>query len=587
MQTDVLIIGGGPTGLLAAALASQQNMAVCLVEQSDDPIQCNSHAHYLNAYSIEILVSAGIPHAQLVALSVDAKRAKNMVVCHRLCQTIAQINLSDEPDYQQRFAQAGRYGAHLNIPATQLHACLLELVKRLPVKILTSHRPVDLNVIQRTVMVRHCHLQSTIEIKPNYVLACDGANSATAELAGIPLRDQRRFMSFLTVECEGSIREIVEHEAMIYWIYHESMVACMVAFDLDHRQILQIPLAAHQSHEQFDEKYLRKAFSAVCGVGDQGLNYTFNIYNRWQLKTGIRTSAHKQHWLFLLGDACHQILPAGGLGLNTGFADAYNLIWKLKENQNHSSNRHWCIDTYEQERLPNATMAMNQSIENYQSFLKMSASITIGTSVRGLLTLDTMNDAWIRQQVIWLCRQYNESVNTEPQSLMQCLEEVKAHYDGTAMHHQVYYQSALILNASNRRYYQLAHIEHHPRAGMRLLNMVCVIHNEEIFIHDLLNYHQWTLLHLDDQIHAGQIVSALSPFQVKSIPVEKFHNVYDGTELTIHGLVIRPDGFVYTVIGANHNTWQSCVQSIEHLMATANENRWVEVNDDTNNHKRD
>ena len=572
MHTDVLIIGGGPTGLLAAALASQQNMAVCLVEQQDDPIRCNSHAHYLNAYSIEILVSIGIPYAQLVALSVDTERAKNMVVCHRLCQTIGQINLSDEPSYQQRFNQAGRYGAHLNVLATQLHTCLLELVKRLPIKILTSYRPIALDIAKRTVMIRHCQQQSTIEIKPNTILACDGASSTTAELADIPLQDQQRFMSFLTVECKGSIREIVEHEAMIYWIYHESMVACMVAFDLDQRQIMQIPLAGHQSHKQFDEKYLHKAFSAVCGVSEQDLDYKFKIHNRWQLKTGIRASAHKEYWLFLLGDACHQILPAGGLGLNTGFADAYNLIWKLKENQIHA-NRHWCVDTYEQERLPNAIKAMNQSIENYQSFLKMSAAITIGTSMRGLLTFDTMNDRWIRQQVIWLCRQYNESLNTQSQSLTQCLEEVKAHYDGTAMHHQVYYHSTLILNASSRRYYQLAQIEHNVRAGMRLLNRVCMIQNEKVFIHDLLNYSHWTLICQTSQKQADQVVTALKPIQVKTILVDKFLGECDRKETgSIQGLIIRPDCFVFAVINAEPNAWQSCVQSIERLMAAANKN---------------
>ncbi len=33
--------------------------------------------------------------------------------------------------------------------------------------------------------------------------------------------------------------------------------------------------------------------------------------------------------IFLLGDAAHQLSPAGGFGLNTGIADAINLAWKL------------------------------------------------------------------------------------------------------------------------------------------------------------------------------------------------------------------------------------------------------------------
>src|SRR5580693_1676751 len=33
--------------------------------------------------------------------------------------------------------------------------------------------------------------------------------------------------------------------------------------------------------------------------------------------------------LFLAGDACHIHSVNGGMGLNTGLADAFNLMWKL------------------------------------------------------------------------------------------------------------------------------------------------------------------------------------------------------------------------------------------------------------------
>ncbi|NNC27445.1 monooxygenase, partial [Salinisphaera sp. USBA-960] len=33
--------------------------------------------------------------------------------------------------------------------------------------------------------------------------------------------------------------------------------------------------------------------------------------------------------IFLAGDSCHLFSPIGGLGMNTGFQDAWNLAWKL------------------------------------------------------------------------------------------------------------------------------------------------------------------------------------------------------------------------------------------------------------------
>ena len=50
--------------------------------------------------------------------------------------------------------------------------------------------------------------------------------------------------------------------------------------------------------------------------------------------------------VFLAGDAAHVHTPAGGQGLNTGVQDAYNLGWKLA---NGSAE---LLDSYEDERLP-------------------------------------------------------------------------------------------------------------------------------------------------------------------------------------------------------------------------------------------
>lgn len=56
---------------------------------------------------------------------------------------------------------------------------------------------------------------------------------------------------------------------------------------------------------------------------------------------------------FLAGDSAHIHTPAGGQGMNTGIQDAYNLAWKLVLVLKHSASES-ILDTYNQERLPNA-----------------------------------------------------------------------------------------------------------------------------------------------------------------------------------------------------------------------------------------
>jgi hypothetical protein len=67
--------------------------------------------------------------------------------------------------------------------------------------------------------------------------------------------------------------------------------------------------------------------------------------------------------VFLVGDAAHRFPPTGGLGLNTGVADAHNLAWKIA-----ACEKGWgsqaLLDTYEAERRPVAQNNTTQSLLN-------------------------------------------------------------------------------------------------------------------------------------------------------------------------------------------------------------------------------
>jgi hypothetical protein len=63
--------------------------------------------------------------------------------------------------------------------------------------------------------------------------------------------------------------------------------------------------------------------------------------------------------VFLAGDAAHVHSPAGGLGMNTGILDAYNLGWELASVLGGANES--LLDTYQEERLPVAAWTLASS----------------------------------------------------------------------------------------------------------------------------------------------------------------------------------------------------------------------------------
>lgn len=96
--------------------------------------------------------------------------------------------------------------------------------------------------------------------------------------------------------------------------------------------------------------------------------------------TVVATSAYNMHAListkyrnghcFLAGDSAHQWLPAGGLGMNVGVADAANLAWKLEAILNGYGGTH-LLDLFKIERRAIADSTRHFALSlGYTSYLQ-------------------------------------------------------------------------------------------------------------------------------------------------------------------------------------------------------------------------
>ncbi|WP_369224905.1 FAD-dependent monooxygenase [Streptomyces sp. R39] len=86
--------------------------------------------------------------------------------------------------------------------------------------------------------------------------------------------------------------------------------------------------------------------------------------------------------VFLAGDAAHVHSPAGGQGLNTSVQDAYNLGWKLAAVLTDRAPEA-LLDTYEEERRPNAAAVLGLSTRVHHGEVRRgAATVQLGIGYR-------------------------------------------------------------------------------------------------------------------------------------------------------------------------------------------------------------
>ncbi|UVC49805.1 mono-oxygenase [Theileria orientalis] len=171
-----------------------------------------------------------------------------------------------------------------------------------------------------------------------FVVGTDGIHSSVArELFGERklnenVKDTSNLKEMMSVHFESKqLGEYVSsNPAMMYFIFSEC-VCVMVCQGGDPPEfVVQIPFFPEfESTSFYDENNCASLINEAVGTELHDLK--IHKIKKWTVTTNVTPSFIDQDTsrIFLAGDAAHLVAPAGGLGMNMGIADSYNLAWKL------------------------------------------------------------------------------------------------------------------------------------------------------------------------------------------------------------------------------------------------------------------
>src|SRR5689334_13318286 len=335
MDTDVLIIGAGPTGLMLANQLARRGVRMRIIDRHAGPAR-ESRALGVQARTLEIYSHLGIAD-QAVALG---KRADGAVLWAQ-GRRAARVPLGDIG------RDVSPYPYLLVLGQDDNERLLGDVLRARGLAVQWNTELVGLAQDTNHVTATLKNPDGTSsEVTVPWLAGCDGARSTVRELSGIAFEGAPYQHVFFVadVRMTGSMAP----DLLNVYLWRRGFHLVFPMRGTDHWRIVGIlpPHLRGRDDLTFEETIPTLRHEVGPELSFQACNWysTYRIHHR-------RAARFHDRRCFLLGDAAHIHSPVGAQGMNTGLQDAYNLAWKLALVISGRA-RTGLLDSYETERIP-------------------------------------------------------------------------------------------------------------------------------------------------------------------------------------------------------------------------------------------
>jgi len=341
-RTEVLVVGAGPTGMLAALQLAERGLRVELIEE-----EWRSAGH---SYALAL-------HPRSLARLAEVGLAEEAVAAGQKIETLTLFD-GPQPRAALRLAPPGaRFPFVLALPQSALEELLARRLKQKGVSVHWSHRLASLEPRADTVVARVERLEKVstgyavahtewavgkqLEVEASFVVGTDGHASLVRRALGLPFDDAGPSQVFAVLECAagspaGELRLVIETNGTtsVLWPlpgerarWSLEIDAPEVSAEERHKSRLTTQLGERFYHHLDEEVVRALLYERAPWFSQDAPAPGWSIEVRFERRLSASFGRGR---VWLAGDAAHLTGPAGMQSMNAGLDEASDLAARLE-----------------------------------------------------------------------------------------------------------------------------------------------------------------------------------------------------------------------------------------------------------------